>query len=649
MADVFISYSREDRGKAKVVADALETEGFTVWWDRRLVGGSDFVDEIEKQLLAAVAVVVLWSKSAIGSPWVRDEASKGRDYGKLVPARLDDAEAPLGFGQYHTIDLTGRRWKKGAKGVEELVEATRRRIADQAEYSPTLLNEPEAWAGTQNTKGPILVGAGVIAAIGAAMALFLGDLFPNGTPTSETLVSIGKFEVIGEDSRSGEIASLTRPAIERVLATNFINTIDTEAIGSKDAETDIAVSGFVDRDGEDYRLSVDLISPREGRILWSTRLSRPVEDARRLPDEMGLWLGDVLRCTTYLRNRMIAYDSVELLSRTLRFCEAERGRGERLGELPALARALIEIAPESSYAWSTLGNALSLDPQVDPQLVYDAAHKAFELDPENGALYYGPSSVADPKVSIAQRIALLEKGVAIEPEFGWNISNLAHYMATVGRTRDSVRLFRKYVDENPLDYHIRDFFASQLAAVGDVGAAREQFDLIHRERPGLDRLWYSRMRAEAHVGDPNRAIESIEREGLTGSELACAGLMASARASGPRPSEASLKSACDRGGWPLAEIYMLYGYNDRALDVMHDNVREEGWIPRFGPRYTFYKTAAGLRKDRRIIHNLAHLGIPQYWLETGEFADFCSEDDLPYDCREAAQEAIAQVAAEARL
>jgi hypothetical protein len=45
MSDIFISYKREDQAIARKLADALEKEGWTVWWDPKLRAGDDF-DEV---------------------------------------------------------------------------------------------------------------------------------------------------------------------------------------------------------------------------------------------------------------------------------------------------------------------------------------------------------------------------------------------------------------------------------------------------------------------------------------------------------------------------------------------------------------------------------------------------------------------------
>ena len=52
MADVFISYASPDRERARLLADALEQQGVSVWWDREIQPGRPFDDAIEEALTA---------------------------------------------------------------------------------------------------------------------------------------------------------------------------------------------------------------------------------------------------------------------------------------------------------------------------------------------------------------------------------------------------------------------------------------------------------------------------------------------------------------------------------------------------------------------------------------------------------------------
>ena len=53
MADIFLSYAREDRELVRKVASALESNGWTVWWDRNIIAGHAFDEVIERELHGA--------------------------------------------------------------------------------------------------------------------------------------------------------------------------------------------------------------------------------------------------------------------------------------------------------------------------------------------------------------------------------------------------------------------------------------------------------------------------------------------------------------------------------------------------------------------------------------------------------------------
>jgi len=106
MIDLFISYKREDQGKAKCLAEALEAKGWSVWWDPKLQAGEHFDTVIEKALQDARCVIVLWSARALQSQYVKDEASYALKLGKLVPITIEKVEPPFRFQSLHTLDLS---------------------------------------------------------------------------------------------------------------------------------------------------------------------------------------------------------------------------------------------------------------------------------------------------------------------------------------------------------------------------------------------------------------------------------------------------------------------------------------------------------------------------------------------------------------
>lgn len=116
MADVFISYAREDRSRAEELASAIVAKGWTVWWDHRIPVGKSFSSVIEAELAAARCVLVIWSGSAVKSEWVKNEAAEGTQRNILVPVRIEDVQIPFQFRHLHTADLT--QWRPGVVSRE---------------------------------------------------------------------------------------------------------------------------------------------------------------------------------------------------------------------------------------------------------------------------------------------------------------------------------------------------------------------------------------------------------------------------------------------------------------------------------------------------------------------------------------------------
>jgi hypothetical protein len=106
MADIFISYAREDRECARVLAKTLEHRGWTVWWDRDVHTGEDFEKVIEREIDNARAMIVIWSSSSVESDFVRAEAMRALGLKKLLPVQIDNSPLPLRFAIIHTTDLS---------------------------------------------------------------------------------------------------------------------------------------------------------------------------------------------------------------------------------------------------------------------------------------------------------------------------------------------------------------------------------------------------------------------------------------------------------------------------------------------------------------------------------------------------------------
>jgi TIR domain len=128
MADIFVSYAREDIARAARIGEFLAARGFSVWWDRELTAGDRFATVVQDALAQAKAVVVLWSKNSVDSHWVHAEASEALERNILIPVILDAATPPLEFRKIHSLSFDDWILDPANPAGEELIRALSRRV-----------------------------------------------------------------------------------------------------------------------------------------------------------------------------------------------------------------------------------------------------------------------------------------------------------------------------------------------------------------------------------------------------------------------------------------------------------------------------------------------------------------------------------------
>jgi hypothetical protein len=173
LADVFISYAQEDRPWVAGLAAAIERAGLTVWWDVRSTPGQAFDLQIEDELKRAKAVVVVWSREAVESRWVRAEASDAFDRGILVPVLKDPVTPPLVFRQLHCANLT--RWDGESNDVfgAFMSEITRMVATPSAAVASGAVKLAWQPVEPRPRRGPILMLAAAALVAVAAAAFWL--------------------------------------------------------------------------------------------------------------------------------------------------------------------------------------------------------------------------------------------------------------------------------------------------------------------------------------------------------------------------------------------------------------------------------------------------------------------------------------------
>ncbi len=294
---IFISYARTDRPRVAPLADALTAQGYDVWWDALIEGGAGFAATIEAKLEAADAVIVVWSATSVASDWVRDEAAHARDRKRIVPVSLDGTTPPLGFRQYHTVDLS--KWRGSAEAPE--MASVVAGIAGVGMGSP--VSAARAAQGGIDRRKVLMLGGGAVAVIGGGLVVF--NPFGGGRSANSVAVlpfanmSGDKEQVYFSDGLSEEIRSaLARNPALKVAAPTSANTFrdktaDAKVIGSK-LGVAFLLEGSVRRAGDVVRIAAELVDTRTGFSKWSQSFDRQMTDVFAVQSEIAGVVADAL-------------------------------------------------------------------------------------------------------------------------------------------------------------------------------------------------------------------------------------------------------------------------------------------------------------------------------------------------------------------
>lgn len=146
---MFISYKREEVAYAERVRRCLERSGYRVWWDRELQTGSVWAAEIDRQLAQASCVIVLWSRRASQSIWVRHEASAAMGRGTYLPAAIEELDVPDPFARVQAADLTGWDGRQDHPGFGALLRSLQIGLGDAAvQYDLSTTEVLDRWPST---------------------------------------------------------------------------------------------------------------------------------------------------------------------------------------------------------------------------------------------------------------------------------------------------------------------------------------------------------------------------------------------------------------------------------------------------------------------------------------------------------------------
>lgn len=131
MKDIFVSYSKKDADRVRILVEALERQGWTIWWDRTIPPGKTWAQVIEDAITGCRCTLVVWSENSTQSDWVHKEARKGEQRRNLIPVAIDNVPPPFEFEHLQAASLVGwdgvsphDQWDHLVEQITAVVEAS---------------------------------------------------------------------------------------------------------------------------------------------------------------------------------------------------------------------------------------------------------------------------------------------------------------------------------------------------------------------------------------------------------------------------------------------------------------------------------------------------------------------------------------------
>lgn len=459
MAKVFLSYSREDVSAAKQLAECINRAGHQVWWDHQIEGGSRFTAEIDRELKGADAVVVMWTKASVESPWVQDEAAEGRDNGRLVPVLLGTDKPPLGFRQFQSIDFGNWNGEADPPALDALL-----RVIAQKGGGPQATDaSAKQTAKSRDHRAAICV---------------LPFENMSGDPEQEYFS-----DGISEDI----ITDLSKVSALSVIARNTAFSFKGQALDVKQVANSLGVDhvleGSVRKVGNRVRITAQLIDGKAGDHLWADRYDRDLTDIFAIQDEISKEIVRALKIKLLPEEvqAIEARDTENAQAYNLYLMARQQwiwgswGNSRRDEAIVRICKQAVTFDPGYAEAWALQALAQAElkfwhGKEEDP---LPAAERALEIKPK----------LAEPHCVMVRHFEQqddhqnadkeLQEALRLGPD-SWEVNReAARLMFRRDRMGDSIRYFEKASQLMDTDFHSCLMLQTCYLGEGDEAAALE--------------------------------------------------------------------------------------------------------------------------------------------------------------------------------
>src|SRR5262245_17647470 len=269
MADVFVSYARTDKARVAPIVAAIEAKGWSVWWDPEIAPGQEFDDQIDAEIAAAGAVLVVWTPTSVVSRWVRGEAREAAERGILVPVRFDQARLPMDVRAIHTTDLDGWGENPSSPQAQEFLRALGAHIARSQQSRPTGAGSAAATqAEAKNARSFTICVLPFVNMSGDPEQEYFSDGI-----TEDVITDLSKISALGVIARNSAFMYKGKQ-------------LDILKV-ARELKVSHVLEGSVRKAGGRVRISAQLVDGATNSHVWAERYDRDSSDIFALQDEIS--------------------------------------------------------------------------------------------------------------------------------------------------------------------------------------------------------------------------------------------------------------------------------------------------------------------------------------------------------------------------
>ena len=506
MADIFVSYSRQDKDRVAPLVAALEAEGWSVWWDPEIAPGEEFDGLISRELDAARALVVVWTAASVDSRWVRGEARDAADRGVLVPVRLDNSRLPIDFRAVHTTDLDGWNSDRDSPAFKGLRKALESKLGAPRKAA--------AAPGTAEAKAEVSI-----------CVLPFANM--SGDPEQEYF-SDGITEDIITDL--GKVSALS--IVARNMAFSFKGAQGGVGEIGRQTKASYVLAGSVRKAGARVRITAQLINASNEAQVWGERYDRDLNDIFALQDEISRAIVSALKLTLLPEEKRALEQRATTNVKAYKFYLMARqfsvmGNERHQEMIVRLCKRAVELDPSYAAPWATMAiaqwdmhrrSASAEDGQ-------DAANRAMVLDPKLADAHAALGAAHQGQGRYEVGLEACRTALHLDPESyeGNRVAGMCSM--ALRRYDDAIRYFEKAAAVVEAEFTAASFAPQCYEAKGDLPGMREaarralaRIEKVVAAEPDHGRALGYGAGLLASLGEADRAKEWIERGTLVDPE-----------------------------------------------------------------------------------------------------------------------------------